>query len=95
MADRTRSVVVALGANITGYVAAVRAAKDATADFSKSAIGYAQKHEAELNQLSNTAAAVGVGLVAMSGFAVKSAMEFSRHWTMSAQTAPSTPYAAY
>ncbi|OQA29125.1 MAG: hypothetical protein BWY59_00523 [Verrucomicrobia bacterium ADurb.Bin345] len=38
---------------------------------------------------------MSAALAAFEPSAVKLAMESSRHWTMSAQSAPSTPYARY
>jgi TP901 family phage tail tape measure protein len=74
-------VIVALGANISGYAAAIRQAKDVTVDFSKSAIGYAQQHEAQIDQLAGTATRAGLVLVAMGGYAIKSAMDWETAWT--------------
>jgi TP901 family phage tail tape measure protein len=89
MADR--SVVARLGANVTGYVNNIRVAKAATVDFSKNAIAYGQKHQAQLDELSNKAAILGTGLLALSGFAVKAAMDWETAWAGVTKTVDGTP----
>ena len=74
MADR--SVIVTLGANVTGYVSKLKQAGAATKDFSSKGLGYAAKHEAGLTKLSNRAGLLGLGITAMAGLAVKAAMDW-------------------
>lgn len=79
MADR--SVKVILGSQVTGLVNGVRTAKGAVEDFGKSATGWFDKNRAGLDQISSSAIKVGAGLVAVAGFAVKSAMDWEQAWT--------------
>lgn len=91
MADRSRSVAVRLSATVTGYVANIKAAKATTVDFHKNAIGYGQKHQAQLDELANKAAMLGTGMVALAGFAVKSAMDWESAWAGVTKTIEGTP----
>lgn len=86
-----RSVVARLSANVTGYVNNIKAAERATVDFSRNAISYGERHQAQLNELSNKAAILGAGMLALGGFAVKSAMDWETAWAGVTKTIDGTP----
>lgn len=79
MADRSVKVIV--GANVSGLVNGMRTAKGAVEDFTNKSATSFSKNRQQLDDLAGTATKVGVGLVAIAGFAVKSAMDWEVAWT--------------
>lgn len=79
MADRSVKVIV--GANVSGLVNGMRTAKGAVEDFTNKSASSFAKNRQQLDDLAGTATKVGVGLVAIAGFAVKSAMDWEVAWT--------------
>lgn len=91
MADRSRSLEVLFGANVTGFVGAVGVAKQSALGFAREAGTAFQKNAAALDTVSNSAAKVGASLTALAGFAVKSAMDWESAWTGVLKTVEGTP----
>lgn len=86
-----RSVAVRLGATVTGYVNNIKAAKATTVDFYTSAIDYGEKHSAQLDSLAMKAGVLGAGMLALSGYAVKAAMDWETAWAGVTKTVDGTP----
>jgi TP901 family phage tail tape measure protein len=71
-----RTVGVKLTADVTGYVSGLQRAKTATADF-KGQLDKAAK-KGNLDKVAETATGVGLALVGMAGYAIKSAADFDK-----------------
>ncbi|MFO6454545.1 MULTISPECIES: phage tail tape measure protein, partial [unclassified Aeromicrobium] len=74
MADR--SVVIRVGANVSGVVNGMRTAKGAVEDFGKSATGYFSKNRAALDDLASTMGKVGLSAGALGAIAVRAFANF-------------------
>ena len=79
MADR--SVKVTIGANVTGLQSGLKTAAKSVDDFAGRAGKAFEKNRQSLDQLSGSALKVGAGLTAVTGFAVKAAMDWESAWT--------------
>lgn len=76
MADRT--VSVALIARVQGYVAGIATAKKATLEFGGELEQMRKRNSAGLRDMEMAAGAAGAAMLAMAGWAVKSAMAFDK-----------------
>lgn len=74
MADR--SVIVALGANVSGFTAGMRTAQRSAQDFARNGLDEIARREQSLNQLSRNAGVLGLALTGMAGVAVKKFADF-------------------
>lgn len=84
-----RTVGVKLTADVSGYVSGMQRAKTATTGF-KGELDQAAK-KGNLDQVANQAAGVGLALVGMAGYAIKSAADFDKSMSaVSAATHAST-----
>lgn len=81
-----RSVVVELRAQVSSFVAGMKQAQQATANFSSKASKYLQNHSAELNDLGNKSALLGAGMALLAGRAVKGFASFDRQMSAVAAT---------
>ncbi|HCS2945864.1 TPA: hypothetical protein OQU49_004488, partial [Shigella flexneri] len=68
MADR--SITVKIGANVTGFVSAMKTAAKATEDAGARTRSWVSEHETAINDVSNMALGMGAALVAGAGTAV-------------------------
>lgn len=74
MADR--SIKIHLGANVTGFTAAMRTAQKAAGDFADKGLSKVEKNAAAIDDLAGKAAVLGGSLTAMAGLAVKKFADF-------------------
>ena len=81
-----RSVVVELRAQVSSFVAGMKQAQQATANFSSKASKYLQNHSAELNDLGNKSALFGAGMALLAGRAVKGFASFDKQMSAVAAT---------
>lgn len=84
MADR--SVVIRVGANVSGVVNGMRTAKGAVEDFSKSATGYFSKNRQALDDLAGMMGKVGLGAGALGAIAVRAFANFDEAMSAVAAT---------
>ena len=84
MADRT--VMLKIGANISGLQSQLRAAQNAVGEFSKKSVSYIEKNSASIESLSTTVGTVGAGLVALSATAVTRFAQFDKAMSAVAAT---------
>jgi TP901 family phage tail tape measure protein len=73
-----RSVKVTIGANVAGFLAAVKAAEKATVDLGKAVVDKAGKNQKEFHTLGMAAGIAGGAIGAGVGLAVKSFMDFDK-----------------
>jgi len=71
-----RSVIVALGANVSGFTAGMRTAQRSAQDFARNGLDEIARREQSLNQLSRNAGVLGLALTGMAGVAVKKFADF-------------------
>jgi TP901 family phage tail tape measure protein len=86
-----RSVKVVVSAQVQGFVAGMRTAQGSVVDFSKRAEAGFLRNQQHIDTLSSSAARLGVGLTALAGFAVKSAMDWESAWAGVTKTIDGTP----
>ena len=73
-----RSIILRIGANVTGLVSSLKTAEQATKDFGNKASGYITKNEQHINTLSRGVGAFGLAAVAAAGLAVKRFADFDQ-----------------
>lgn len=78
MADR--SIVVALGARVTGFVNSMRTATTAAQDFTSRGLDKIERHSASITTVANTAGMLGGAMVAAAGAATKAAIDWESSW---------------
>jgi TP901 family phage tail tape measure protein len=71
-----RSIVVRIGANVTGLVNGLKTADKAAQDWGNKTLGYVQKNEQNINNLSNSLGLVGAALTGVAVLAVKTFADF-------------------
>lgn len=71
-----RSIVVRIGANVTGLVNGLKTADQAAQDWGNKSLSYIKKNEQSLNTLSRGLGVVGAGLTGLAVLAVKSFADF-------------------
>jgi TP901 family phage tail tape measure protein len=81
-----RTVMLRIGANISGLQAQMRAAQAAVADFSKRSDAYVQRNSASIGDLSNKVGALGLSLVAFAGAGVSRFAQFDKAMSAVAAT---------
>lgn len=86
-----RSLVVTLGANVSGFVAKMREAEMATKSLASKSLDYTDKHSQNLSKLSTRVGVVGIGIAALGGMAAKSAIEWETAWRGVQKTVNATP----
>lgn len=74
MADR--SIIVKIGANVTGLVNSLKTADQAAQDWGNKTLGYVARNEQSINTLSNSIGVVGAGLTGLATLAVKKFADF-------------------
>ena len=84
MADRT--VMLRIGANITGLQSQLRAAKSSVADFSKTSAAYIERNSGAIDTLSTTVGTMGAGLTALAATAVTRFAQFDKAMSAVAAT---------
>lgn len=84
MADR--SIKVIIGANVNGFVNGLRTASQAAKDFGTRTSGYITRNEQHINTLSRSVGALGLGMVAAAGLAVKTFADFDKQMSNVAAT---------
>lgn len=87
----TRSVMVVLGANISGFVAKMREAEMATKSLAAKSLDFTDKHSQGLSRLSTRIGLVGLGITSLAGFAVKAAVDWESAWKGVTKTVNATP----
>ncbi len=76
MADR--SIIVKIGANVTGLVSSLKTADKAAQDFGNKFLSNVEKNSASLNTLSRNVGIVGAGLTGLAVLAVKKFADFDQ-----------------
>ena len=84
MADRT--VMLRIGANISGLQSQLKAAQASVADFSKKSVSYIEKNGATIDSLATSVGAVGLGLTTLAGAAVTRFAQFDKAMSAVAAT---------
>lgn len=84
MAERT--VMLKIGANISGLQSQLRAAQASVQDFSKKSVGYIEKNSASIDTLSTSVGLVGAGLTALAATAVTRFAQFDKAMSAVAAT---------
>lgn len=84
MADRT--VMLRIGANISGLQSQLRLAQNSVNEFSKKSVSYIEKNSASIDTLSNSVGVVGAGLVGLAATAVTRFAQFDKAMSAVAAT---------
>lgn len=84
MADRT--VMLRIGANISGLQSQLKAAQASVQDFSKKSASYIERNGASIDGLANSVGVVGVGLTALATTAVTRFAQFDKAMSAVAAT---------
>lgn len=84
MADRT--VVLRIGANVSGLQSQLRLAQNSVNEFSKKSVSYIEKNSASIDSLSNSVGVVGAGLVGLAATAVTRFAQFDKAMSAVAAT---------